>query len=156
MNDKNIYVSFPDTGGDLPEKDLSNKDLSNKDLPNKDLPEAQIPRADLLKTYLREMIIYTILVIGYFLLAANLLSSPLKTWFDHHRNLYAILALLLIIGQGIILEMLTTVLLTFIKTKVPQWREYGFSHLRLAYQSPLSEPGRARYRDPGRILRCWR
>ena len=68
-----------------------------------------------LKSFLLELVVYSILVVGYYFFVLHFLGNWLKEMFDHKRHVYAIVALLLIVGQGIVLETLTTALLKFIK-----------------------------------------
>ena len=70
-----------------------------------------------LRSFVLELFIYTLLVIGYVLLVLNYMSGWLKNLYDQSKTRYAIICLLLIIGQGIVLEMVTSVLLRFIRTK---------------------------------------
>ena len=70
-----------------------------------------------LRSFVLELFIYTLLVIGYVLLVLTFMSGWLKNLYDQGKTRYAIICLLLIIGQGIVLEMVTSVLLRFIRTK---------------------------------------
>jgi hypothetical protein len=70
-----------------------------------------------LKLFVLELLLYAALVAGYYLLVLHFLGSGLKDLFDHHRRLYASLALGLIIGQGFLLEVLTRVLLSWIEPR---------------------------------------
>ncbi|HEX4644562.1 MAG TPA: hypothetical protein VH598_03045 [Verrucomicrobiae bacterium] len=67
------------------------------------------------KSFAVELVVYTALVIGYFFLVLHFLGNWLFQLYQHERNLYAAVALLLIIGQGILLEILTRALLGFIR-----------------------------------------
>jgi hypothetical protein len=71
----------------------------------------------LLRSFFTEIILYAALVTGYFFLVLHFLGGPLKTLFDTDRPLYAITALLLMIGQGFLLELLTTRLLILVRSK---------------------------------------
>jgi hypothetical protein len=55
-----------------------------------------------------EIGIYALLVTIYLLVALRALRPLLLDAAEHHRVLYAILALLLMLGQGALLEVLTT------------------------------------------------
>jgi len=70
-----------------------------------------------LRSFVLELFIYTLLVIGYVLLVLNYMSGWLKNLYDQGKTRYAVICLLLIIGQGIVLETVTSVLLRFIRTK---------------------------------------
>lgn len=65
----------------------------------------------LIRNFLIELLIYGSLVTLYYLLALRLLSSPLKHLFEENLPVYAVLALLLIVAQGVLLEALTSFLL---------------------------------------------
>jgi hypothetical protein len=58
-----------------------------------------------------EVAVYGILVVTYAAVAFRFLVDRLNDWFHHNPSLYAVLALLLIVGQGILLEELTSFLL---------------------------------------------
>ncbi|MEN3332738.1 MAG: hypothetical protein V7641_2103 [Blastocatellia bacterium] len=70
-----------------------------------------------LRSFVLELSIYTLLVTAYVLLVLNFLSGWLKNLYDTGKTRYAIICLLLIIGQGIVLETVTSALLRFIRTK---------------------------------------
>ena len=65
--------------------------------------------------FLAELVIYALFVLAYFFLVLHFLGGWLKQVFDENKNLYAILALALIIVQGVLLEMLTSALLQVIR-----------------------------------------
>lgn len=69
-------------------------------------PKAMI----LIRNFAIEVLIYTALVVGYFLLVLRLLGEPLKKLFTDHLTLYAFAALALIVVQGVVLELLTSFL----------------------------------------------
>ncbi len=71
-----------------------------------------------LRLFLAELVIYAFFVLAYFFLVLHFLSGWLKQVFDENKNLYAILALALIIVQGVLLEMLTSALLQVIRRDV--------------------------------------
>jgi len=62
-----------------------------------------------------ELVIYALLVIAYFFLVLHLLGQWLYQIEVHHRYLYAGLAILLIVGQAVLLESLTTFLIRLIR-----------------------------------------
>jgi hypothetical protein len=68
-----------------------------------------------LKSFCVELLVYSVLVAGYFFLVLHVLGNWLQHLFEHDRRLYAGIALGLIIGQGVALEVLTRSLLKFIK-----------------------------------------
>ena len=62
-----------------------------------------------------ELIVYAVLVTVYFFLVLHYLSGWLQELHLHHVKLYALLAIVLIIGQAVVLETVTTWLLRFIR-----------------------------------------
>jgi hypothetical protein len=62
-----------------------------------------------------ELVIYAVLVVAYFFLVLHLLGQWLYQLETHHRYVYATLAILLIIGQAVLLESLTTFLIRLIR-----------------------------------------
>lgn len=68
-----------------------------------------------LRAFLIELVVYAALVIGYFFLVLHLLGGALYELAVRHRFIYAITAILLIIGQAVFLEALTTFLLRLIR-----------------------------------------
>ena len=71
----------------------------------------------LLRSFVVEIVVYAALVTGYILLVLHLLGDRLKPLFDANKPLYAVTALLLIIGQGWLLELFTTWLLGLVRSK---------------------------------------
>jgi len=70
-----------------------------------------------LRSFVLELFVYALLVTLYVLLVPRFLSGWLKQIYDQGKTRYAVVCLLLIIGQGIVLEMLTSVLLRFMHAK---------------------------------------
>src|SRR5204863_5624024 len=62
-----------------------------------------------------ELILYGLLVTGYFFLVLRYLSGWLQELHLHHVKLYALVAILLIVGQAVLLESVTTWLLRFLR-----------------------------------------
>ena len=69
------------------------------------------------RSFLVELMVYAVLVVGYFYLVLHFLGTWIKTIYDQDKGLYAVVALGLMIGQGVILEMVTSGLLKFIRSK---------------------------------------
>jgi hypothetical protein len=67
------------------------------------------------RAFVIELAIYAVLVITYFFLVLNLLGQWLYELEIHRRYTYAALAILLIIGQAVLLESLTTFLIRLIR-----------------------------------------
>jgi hypothetical protein len=70
-----------------------------------------------LKSFLLELLVYGVLVTAYYLLVLHFLGPALKQIYQQDRRYYAGLALALIIGQGFLLEVLTRVLLGWIRPR---------------------------------------
>jgi Kef-type K+ transport system membrane component KefB len=70
-----------------------------------------------LRAFLFELVIYAALVVAYFFLVLHFLGGWVARLHADDRKLYAIVALLLIIGQGVLLETITTALLNFIRSR---------------------------------------
>jgi hypothetical protein len=71
--------------------------------------------ADTLRAFLVELVIYAILVVGYFFLVLHFLGGWLYDLQQHHRYTYAGTAILLIIGQAVVLENVTSILLRLLR-----------------------------------------
>jgi len=70
-----------------------------------------------LRSFLIELLVYSILVVGYFFLVLHLLSDWIAHLFQGDRRIYAAAALGLIVCQGIALELLTTTLFALFKRR---------------------------------------
>jgi hypothetical protein len=68
-----------------------------------------------LKVFAIELVIYAVLVVVYFFLVLHLLGRWLYPIEIHHRYLYAGLAILLILGQAVLLDSVTTFLVRLIR-----------------------------------------
>ena len=68
-----------------------------------------------LRAFLIELAIYAVLVTGYFFLVLHFLGDWLHLLEIRHRYTYAGVAILLIIGQAVVLESVTTLLLRMIR-----------------------------------------
>jgi hypothetical protein len=71
--------------------------------------------AKTLRAFLIELAIYAVLVIGYFFLVLHFLGDGLRQLEQHHRYTYAGVAILLMIGQAVLLQYVTTFLLRLIR-----------------------------------------
>jgi len=69
--------------------------------------------AKTLRAFLIELAIYSVLVVVYFFLVLHFLGEWLVQL--HNRYAYAVVAILLIIGQAVLLEAVTTLLLRMIR-----------------------------------------
>ena len=68
-----------------------------------------------LRAFAIELAIYALLVVVYFFLVLHFLGGWLQQLEVHHRNTYGGVAILLIIGQAVVLENVTTLLLRLIR-----------------------------------------
>jgi hypothetical protein len=68
-----------------------------------------------LRAFLIELVIYSVLVVGYFFLVLHFLGEGLQRIAQNHRYTYAALAILLMIGQAVLLQYVTTFLLRLIR-----------------------------------------
>lgn len=65
----------------------------------------------LIRNFAIEVLVYGVLVLGYFLLVLRFLGDPLKQLYTNNLTLYAFVALALILAQGALLEVVTSFLL---------------------------------------------
>jgi hypothetical protein len=68
-----------------------------------------------LRVFAIELAMYAVLVICYFFLVLNLLGNWLYRLEGQHRYIYAGVALLLIAGQAVVLDTVTTLLFRFLR-----------------------------------------
>ncbi len=68
-----------------------------------------------LRAFAIELAIYSLLVIGYFFAVLHLLGEWLYHLEAQHRYIYAGVALLLIAGQAVALDAVTTLLFRFLR-----------------------------------------
>ncbi len=73
-----------------------------------------------LRSFLVEFVVYAALVAGYYFLVLHFLGGWLNDLFHRERHVYAGVALGLIIGQGLLLELLTRALLAWIKPRTEE------------------------------------
>ena len=69
------------------------------------------------KTFVVELIIYAVLVVAYFFLVLHNLSGWFKDLFDHDRKLFAVMALVVMIGQTLVLELVSSTLVWLFSPK---------------------------------------
>jgi hypothetical protein len=72
-----------------------------------------------LRLFAIELAIYAVLVTAYFFLVLDLLGNWLYRLDVEHRILYAAVAILLIVGQAVVLDALTRVLFRLLRRR---WR----------------------------------
>jgi hypothetical protein len=68
-----------------------------------------------LRAFLVELALYAVFVTGYFFLVLHFLSGWLQDLHLHHVKTYALIAIVLIIGQAVVLEGVTTWLLRLLR-----------------------------------------
>ena len=68
-----------------------------------------------LRAFLVELGVYAVFVTAYFLLVLHFLAGWLQDLHLHHVKIYASVAIVLIIGQAVLLESITTWLLRLIR-----------------------------------------
>ena len=68
-----------------------------------------------LRAFAAELAIYTVLVTGYFFLVLHLLGNWLYQLETQHRVIYAFVSILLIAGQAVVLDAVTTVLFRLLR-----------------------------------------
>ena len=69
----------------------------------------------LLRNFAIELVIYSVLVIAYVYLALRLLAEPLEALFESNLVVYAFLGLILILAQAVLLETVTTFIVSRLK-----------------------------------------
>ena len=68
-----------------------------------------------LRAFAIELAIYALLIVAYFFLVLHFLGGWLYHLESQHRYTYASVAILLMIGQAVVLQNVTTLLLRFIR-----------------------------------------
>jgi hypothetical protein len=69
------------------------------------------------RSFLIELAVYSVLVAAYVLFVIGLLNNWLHGLYDHNKILYAFVALLLIVTQGVVLETVTSLLMKLIRSR---------------------------------------
>ena len=72
-----------------------------------------------LRAFAAELVIYAVLVTGYFFLVLHVLGNWLYRLETQHRVIYAFVCILLIAGQAVVLDAVTTVLFRLLRRR---WR----------------------------------
>jgi len=70
-----------------------------------------------LRVFVAELAIYAVLVTVYFFLVLHLLGGWLYRLETQHRIVYAAVAILLIAGQAVVLDAITTILFRFLRRR---------------------------------------
>ena len=74
-------------------------------------------RRRILRAFIVETAIYSALVSGYALIALHYCGQWMKDLYDHHLYWYAVVALGIMIGQGLMLELVTTFIFRLLRRK---------------------------------------
>ena len=70
-----------------------------------------------IRSFLIELVVYAVCVVAYFFLVLHFLGGWLKDQFDHHRWVYAVVGLVIVLAQAVLLEWLTSALLRFLRSR---------------------------------------
>jgi hypothetical protein len=69
------------------------------------------------RPFLLELAVYAVCLTAYFFCVLHFLGGWLETLFKHERMTYAAVAILLVIGQAVGLEILTSAILRWVRQK---------------------------------------
>jgi hypothetical protein len=69
------------------------------------------------KAFLFELLLYAILLVAYFAFVLHYLGGWFKELFDHDRRLFAVMALVVMIGQTVVLEIVSSFLIWLLRVK---------------------------------------
>jgi hypothetical protein len=69
------------------------------------------------KTFLLELLLYAILLVAYFALVLHYLGGWFKELYDHDRDLFAVMALVVMIAQTVGLEIISSFLIWLLRRK---------------------------------------
>lgn len=94
-------LGYAPTGGLAGREDISGQTGS--------IMKRELSRA--VRSFFLELGVYGVLVAAYYFLVLHFLGGWLQRLYQGHRPIYAFMALLLILGQGLLLETLTRPLL---------------------------------------------
>jgi hypothetical protein len=72
-------------------------------------------KTNTLRAFAVELAVYGVFVTAYFFLVLHFLSDWLQNLHLHHVKLYSLMAIVLIIGQAVVLESVTTWLLRLLR-----------------------------------------
>ena len=79
------------------------------------VPVTKKEKTNTLRAFLVELAVYAVFVIGYFFLVLHYLSGWLQDLHLNHVRIYAAITIVLIIGQAVLLESVTTWLLRLLR-----------------------------------------
>ena len=69
------------------------------------------------KTFFLELLLYAALLVVYFAFVLHYLGGWFKELYDHDRDLFAIMALVVMITQTLVLEMVSSTLIWLLRKK---------------------------------------
>ena len=69
------------------------------------------------KTFFFELLLYAVLLVAYFAFVLHYLGGWFKELYDHDRNLFAVMALVVMIGQTVGLEIVSGFLIWLLRVK---------------------------------------
>lgn len=69
------------------------------------------------KTFFFELLLYAVLLVAYFAFVLHYLGGWFKELYDHNRNLFAVMALVVMIGQTVGLEIVSSFLIWLLRVK---------------------------------------
>lgn len=69
------------------------------------------------KTFFFELLLYAVLLVVYFAFVLHYLGGWFKELYDHNRNLFAVMALAVMIGQTVGLEIVSSFLIWLLRVK---------------------------------------
>jgi len=69
------------------------------------------------KTFFFELLLYAVLLVAYFVFVLHYLGGWFKELFDQDRKLFAVMALVVMIGQTVGLEIVSSFLIWLLRVK---------------------------------------
>jgi hypothetical protein len=97
------------------------RNRGNAEQRSSDVPErrgiGKREASNTLRAFLIELPVYAALVLIYFFLVLHFLGGWLGTLFAQHHVLYAVVALLLLVGQALLLDGVTSLLLALLRRR---------------------------------------
>ena len=69
------------------------------------------------KTFFLELLLYAVLLVAYFVFVLHYLGGWFKELFDQDRDLFTVMALVVMIGQTVGLEIISSFLIWFLRGK---------------------------------------
>jgi uncharacterized membrane protein len=82
--------------------------------------EVQLPTW---RSFVFELLVYSVLIVGYFYFALHYLGGWFKELYDHDRKLYATVALLIMIGQAVGLQIICSFLMWAVREATQKKRK---------------------------------